>query len=101
MARIVTVFRNRLREGARAEYAPMATEMSELARAMPGFVDAKTFVAEDGERVTIVTFADRASHDAWRDHPRHGDAQRRGSEDFYEQWSVQVAEETHSRAFTR
>ncbi|MFM8793750.1 MAG: antibiotic biosynthesis monooxygenase family protein [Acidimicrobiales bacterium] len=101
MARIVTVFRNRLRDGARAEYAPMAAEMSELARAMPGFVDSKTFASDDGERVTIVIFADRASHDAWRDHPRHREAQRRGSEDFYEQWSVQVAEETHTASFTR
>ena len=79
----------------------MAAEMSELARGMPGFVDSKTFSAEDGERVTIVVFADRESHDAWRDHPRHREAQRRGSEEFYGQWSVQVAEETHSRTFTR
>ena len=101
MGRIVTVFRTRLRDGARAEYVPMAAEMTELARAMPGFVDAKTFAAEDGERVTIVTFADRVSHDAWRDHPRHREAQRRGTEDFYEEWSVQVAEETRSDRFTR
>ncbi|MFM9082411.1 MAG: antibiotic biosynthesis monooxygenase family protein [Actinomycetota bacterium] len=101
MARIITVFRTRLRDEAREEYVPMAAEMSELARAMPGFVDAKTFSAPDGERVTIVTFADRTSHDAWRDHPRHREAQRRGSADFYEEWSVQVAEETHSDRFTR
>ncbi|MFM7263046.1 MAG: antibiotic biosynthesis monooxygenase family protein [Acidimicrobiales bacterium] len=101
MARIITVFRTRLRDEAREEYAPMAAEMSELARAMPGFVDSKTFASDDGERVTIVIFADRASHDAWRDHPRHREAQRRGSEDFYEQWSVQVAEETHTASFTR
>ena len=26
---------------------------------MPGYVEHKVFVAEDGERVTLVTFADR------------------------------------------
>jgi len=43
-----------------AEYLPVAIEMMELARTIPGFVEAKSFAAEDGERVLIVTFADRA-----------------------------------------
>jgi heme-degrading monooxygenase HmoA len=101
MARIVTVFRNRLRPGATAEYAPMAAEMTALARTMPGFVDAKTFSADDGERVTVVTFADRASHNAWRDHARHREAMSRGVADFYATYSIQVADETYRHDFTR
>jgi heme-degrading monooxygenase HmoA len=101
MARIVTVFRNRLADGAAGEYGPMAAAMTDLARSMPGFVDSKTFTADDGERVTVVTFADRASHDAWRDHPSHREAQRRGIEAFYSTYSIQVAEETYSNSFSR
>lgn len=97
--RIVTVFRNRLRPGAAGEYAPVAAEMARLAAAMPGFVDSSHFTSADGERVTIVTFADRASHDAWRTHPAHQDAQRRGIEDFYSEYSIQVAEETYANEF--
>ena len=97
--RIVTVFRNRLRPGVTAEYAPMAAEMSSLAAAMPGFVDSRHFTSADGERVTIVTFADRASHDAWRVHSGHRAAQRRGIEDFYSEYSIQVAEETYANEF--
>ena len=99
--RIVTVFRNRLRPGATAAYAPLAAEMDGLAGAMPGFVDSSFFTSADGERVTIVTFADRESHDAWRTHPAHRAAQRRGIEEFYETYSIQVAEETYANRFAR
>ena len=65
---VVTVFRSRLRADGLEEYAATAARMDELARAVPGYVDHKAFTAEDGERVTVVTFADQASHDAWRSH---------------------------------
>ena len=37
-----------------------------------------SFVAEDGERVTVVTFEDRASHERWATDAVHRDAQRLG-----------------------
>lgn len=100
MGEVVTVFRNRLIDGARGEYGPMAARMSELAAGMPGFVDAKTFEAPDGERVTVVTFADRPSHEAWRDHPEHREAQRAGIDRFYAEYSIQVADVTYHHTFT-
>jgi heme-degrading monooxygenase HmoA len=101
MNEVVTVFRNRLREESTGAYAATSTRMSELARAMPGHLDSKTFVADDGERVTIVTFADRESHDAWREHPEHRAAQLRGITEFYETYSIQVADVTYLHVFTR
>jgi heme-degrading monooxygenase HmoA len=95
---VVTVFRSRLRPDSLEEYAETAARMDELARAMPGYVDHKGFTAEDGERVTVVTFADRASHDAWRTHLEHRLAQRRGREAFYETYTLQVADVTDVRA---
>ena len=97
---VVTVFRNRLRSDAADDYGALAPYILELARSMPGFVDAKTFAAADGERVTIVTFADRATHEAWRDHPEHRSAQRRGITEFYADYSIQVADVTYSHRFT-
>ena len=44
---IVTVFRSRLRPENRDEYTAWATRMSELARAMPGYISHKGFVADD------------------------------------------------------
>lgn len=99
-AHIVTVFRNRLRSGAEKEYGELAPHISDLAHGMSGFVDAKTFIASDGERVTVVTFEDRESHNAWRDHPEHKLAQQRGISEFYENYSIQVGEVTYSHHFT-
>jgi heme-degrading monooxygenase HmoA len=100
-AQVLTVFRNRLTAEGLDDYQVLSPVILELARSMPGFVDAKTFVAADGERVTIVTFTDRASHDAWRDHPDHRAAQRRGIAEFYEQYSIQVADVRYDHRFER
>ncbi|MCA0331463.1 MAG: antibiotic biosynthesis monooxygenase [Actinobacteria bacterium] len=88
---ILTVFRNRLRPDNVEQYRVTSARMDALARSMPGFVDAKTFTADDGERVTIVTFADAESQRAWREHPEHREAQRAGVEEFYSEYSIQVA----------
>jgi heme-degrading monooxygenase HmoA len=86
---VVTVFRNRLRSDADA-YPDHVARISALARTMPGYVEHKTFTAEDGERVTVVTFADRPSHEEWGRHPEHREAQRAGVRDYYEEYSISV-----------
>ena len=98
---IVTVFRNRLRDGIDSDYEELAPYILNLARSMDGFVDAKTFSAPDGERVTVVTFASREHHNAWRDHPEHRAAQQRGMNEFYKTYSIQVAEVTYSHEHVR
>ncbi|MHB8341577.1 MAG: antibiotic biosynthesis monooxygenase family protein [Mycobacteriales bacterium] len=97
---IVTVFRSRLRPDAGAQYAEVAGQMEALARGMPGFVDFKTFQAEDGERVSVITFDSRDAQQAWRDHPQHREAQRLGRERFYAEYTIAVSECLHVREFT-
>jgi heme-degrading monooxygenase HmoA len=97
---VVTVFRSRLRTDADA-YPEHAAQMSALARTMPGYVEHKSFTAEDGERVTLVTFADRLSHDAWGRHPEHREAQRAGVRDYYEEYSISVGTVERVSAWTR
>jgi heme-degrading monooxygenase HmoA len=101
VGQVVTVFRNRLRAEAADAYAADLVVVADLARSMPGFVETKTFTADDGERATIVTFADAASHAAWRDHPRHRQAQRAGVTDYYETYSIAVGTTSYASAFTR
>ena len=86
----MTVFRSRLRAAGAEAYAEHAVRMSELARTMPGYVEHKVFTAEDGERVTLVRFADRESHDAWARHPDHRAAQRAGIAGYYEEYSLAI-----------
>lgn len=95
------MFRSRLRPAANPSYAEHAAWISELARSMPGYVEHKVFTAEDGERVTVVTFDDQASHDAWRLHPDHAAAQRTGIESYYECYSIQVAIVTRVSDYAR
>ena len=98
---IVTVFRNRLRPEAAGLYREELVEVAALARSMPGFVETKTFTADDDERVTIVTFADAESHAAWRDHPRHRQAQQNGIAEYYREYSIAVGETSYASSFIR
>ena len=73
---VVTVFRSRLRDDVDPRYESLDAELRERAHALGGLVDVTSFVAEDGERVTVVTFEDRDSHRRWATDPVHRDAQR-------------------------
>jgi len=99
-APIVTVFRSRLRDDRADGYEATAEEMERRARTMPGFVDFASFVAADGERVSVIVFASRKAHDAWRDDPIHRAAQERGRLDWYAEYSIQVCEQVAERGFT-
>lgn len=97
---ILTVFRSRLRPEAEAAYHTLAVEMSQLASETPGFLEEKTFVAGDGERVTLVLFSDSFSHAAWRDHPRHREAQDIGKQSLYSEYQLYSAEIDYAVSFT-
>jgi heme-degrading monooxygenase HmoA len=99
-AMIVTVFRSRLNPGAQEEYGPMAKRMSELARTIPGYLSHKGFVAEDGERVTIVEFETEQGLAEWSRHSEHGQAKRMGIKSFFSEYSVQICNVNRSRAWT-
>ncbi len=96
---IVTVFRSRLRPGVEDAYREVADEMSRMVAAMPGFIDERFYLSDDGERVTIVRFADLESQRAWAEHPQHRAAQRRGRNEFYSWYYISVSEESYQRRF--
>ena|SRR5678810_729902 len=87
---VVTIFRSRLRPENQEAYQHTAARMHELAQQMPGFVSIKTFDAADGERVSIVEFESEETHNAWRKHPEHQEAQRLGRKLFYSEFQIQV-----------
>ena len=87
---IVTVFRSRVKPEMQQEYMPWVARMKALATTMPGFISHKAFTAEDGERVAIVEFESEEAQRAWRMHPEHIEAQKKGRKDFYLEYRVQV-----------
>lgn len=98
---IVTVFRSRVKPEAQEEYARWAAHMSELARQMPGYISHKGFVAEDGERVTIVEFASEQTQRAWSLQPEHVEAQKKGRSSFYLEYRIQVCEMRRESRFPK
>jgi heme-degrading monooxygenase HmoA len=89
---IVTVFRARLRPENAEAYFKLAGELGVEAAAMPGFVSRKVYVAEDGERLTIVEFESEETHRAWAENHRHRAAQKLGREQFYSEYSIQICQ---------
>jgi heme-degrading monooxygenase HmoA len=98
---IVTVFRSRLMPDVREDYVALVDRMVELAAKMPGYISHKGFFAEDGERCTIVEFDSEDAQRAWRMHPEHRDAQRKGRDIYYSAYSVQVCEVKREAKFDR
>ena len=98
---IVVLFRSRLTAQAGADYSEMAGEMLETAKTMPGFLDFKSFKADDGERISIVWWQDEETMAAWRAHARHLAAQKSGREKWYEYYKIEVAEVVRASAFER
>ncbi len=89
---IITVFRSVLNDAATDDYFELSPHITELAKTMPGFVSVKTFLAEDGERCTIVEFESQETHQAWAEHAEHREAQQRGRDAFYASYDLKVAE---------
>ena len=98
---VVTIFRSRLRQDNADAFHELADQMLTVARSMPGFISYKSFRADDGERCSIIEFESAETLRAWREHPDHVAAQRRGREQYYEQYTLQVTEPVRESRFTR
>jgi heme-degrading monooxygenase HmoA len=97
---IVTVFRARLRPEHSEAYFKLAGELGAEAETMPGFVSRKVYVAEDGERLTVVEFESEETHRGWAEAHRHRAAQKLGREQFYAEYSIQICQSLRSSTFS-
>ena len=97
----IILFRSKLTDQAGEDYQAMNDELETLVRENPGFVDVKSYKAEDGERLTVVWWRDEDSLAEWRNLMRHREAQSIGSQKWYEYYEIDVATITRSRSFSR
>jgi heme-degrading monooxygenase HmoA len=103
---IYTLFFNRYRDdlvGERREAyeAHSAAVYQRAVERHPGFVDLKSFVAEDGERLVVVSFRDLEAQNAWRDDAFHVTAQEGGRTDYYEEYRIVVCDELRGTSWKR
>ncbi|MEO8026636.1 MAG: antibiotic biosynthesis monooxygenase [Bryobacteraceae bacterium] len=98
---IIVLFRSRLTPETGDDYAEMSAEMDRLARSSPGFVDVKSYKAEDGERLTLVWWQDEETLQIWRQNVRHLVAQKTGREKWYEYYKSEVATIIRTSNFER
>jgi heme-degrading monooxygenase HmoA len=96
---IITIFRSRLNPGVQDDYGAMAKRMSELAQTVPGYIAHKVFVAEDGERATIVEFETEEALHEWRRHPEHAMAKRQGIASFFSNYKFQICNVIRDRTW--
>ena len=99
---VIVLFGTEMRHDADLEdYEARSARMDELVRQMPGFISVKSYMAADGDAVVIARFASEEALDAWRLHPEHVLSQRKGREDYYESYWVQVCTTIRDYAFHR
>jgi len=88
---VIVVFRANVKLQADAtKLQTLFEKMVALVSKMPGFLSIKDFSAQDGETLALVEFDSLASVDAWKVHPEHLVAQRRGREEFFADYRIQV-----------
>ena len=98
---VVVVFRFHVNPQANLEeLGVLIQKMGALVSEMPGFLAVKDFSAQDGEVVVIAEFDSLESIDAWKAHPEHVIAQRRGREQFFADYRIQVCNLIRTLEFT-
>jgi ribosomal protein S18 acetylase RimI-like enzyme/heme-degrading monooxygenase HmoA len=98
---LLILFRSKLPDQAGADYAALDAELESLVKENPGFIRAKSYAAQDGERLTVVWWRDEESLHQWRNLARHGEAQRTGQQRWYRHYEMEVATVMRSISFER
>ena len=99
---MVVVFRaRRTPEGLGPRYSEYLDRMVALAIKMPGYIAHKAYVAEDGERLTLVEWENAETLRGWATHPEHVATKALGRERFYADYHLQVCEVVRESKFGR
>src|SRR5258706_9580462 len=97
--RRLIVFRSRLRQGVEKVYNEHAGRIFALAETMKGYVSAKDFAADDGERVALIEWDSPAELAAWRAQAEHVTAQNAGRDSYYASYDLRVCAELRVSKF--
>ena len=65
------------------EHDKLGERMYGIVSQLPGFLSVKSFKSDDGDELTVFGFSSEDALEAWRTHPEHVDAMKRGHAEFY------------------
>jgi heme-degrading monooxygenase HmoA len=89
---VLCIFRSTRTDHSDEEYRAWSEEMDELVTSTPGYVRHYSFRDEQSrEGVTISYFDDDDSIIEWKSAARHQEAQQRGRDTFYSNYSIDIA----------
>ncbi len=98
----IVVFRIQVNPEANMEaLGALFQRMVTLFSEMPGAVSVKDYSAEDGEMLVFAEFDSLDAVDAWKAHPEHLIAQRRGREEFFADYRIQVCSMVRANEWSR
>ena len=83
------------------EYTARNERMYELVQQIPGFIEIKGYVSDDGEQISVARFESEEALKEWRFHPEHVETQRLARERYYESYRVQVCKTVRDYSFSR
>jgi heme-degrading monooxygenase HmoA len=93
---VIVVFNIKLRADVPvAEYQEAGARMVELVSAMPGFLGMDYASTDEGE-LLVARFESHEALRAWREHPEHQATQKRGREEFFAHYRIEVCDEVRS-----
>lgn len=99
---VIVLIRTQLRPDADlVAYEQLDARMFELVQAVPGFLSARSYRADDGDQLSLIRFASADALRAWREQPEHREAQRRGRDEFFRAYDVEVCEVARGYEFGR
>ena len=87
-------------EAQRETHEEMTRKMQALAEATSKFLGAEYYDRSDGGTFGVFRFEDEQALAAWRDHPDHGETHRRGVEEVYATYQVEICQRVRDASFT-
>ena len=98
----LVIFRNRKRADIDGSaYAADAERMDELARAQPGFLSFKSYIADDGEAIAMSEWESEAAARAWGGQAEHSLVQKRGRDAYYKSYTLFACDDPRIHHFER
>lgn len=99
---VIAVIRTQLRADADlAAHDQLNARMFELVQRIPGFLSARSYRSDDGDEISLIRFASADALRTWRDHPEHREAQRRGRDELFAAYDVEICEVIRAYDFGR